>query len=97
SVPIRNLQFPSNWELSAARASTVARVFIDMGIDQRLITVQGRADNDPVAPNTTKFGRAMNRRVVILLDKTKVFDRQSGTFKPVNETHTPDKPGPSAG
>ncbi len=97
SVPIHNLQFPSNWELSAARAATVARVFIDMGVDKRLITVQGRADNDPVAPNSTKFGRSMNRRVVILLDKTKVFDPKTGEVKPANQASTPGRPGLSAG
>ena len=69
NIPIHTLQFPSNWELSAARAATVARVFIDMGVNPALITVSGRADQDPVAPNDTRFGRAMNRRVVIYIDK----------------------------
>ncbi len=92
NVPIHTLQFPSNWELSAARAATVARVFIDMDVDRRLITVQGRADNEPVAPNDTKFGRAMNRRVVILVDKTRVLDPESGQFKPAG--NRPDRPGP---
>ena len=69
NVPIRTLQFPSNWELSAARAATVARVLIDMGVNPALVTVSGRADQEPVAPNDTRFGRAMNRRVVIYIDK----------------------------
>ena len=84
NIPIHNLQFPSNWELSAARAASVARVFLDMDINKRLITVQGRADNDPVAPNDTRFGRAMNRRVVIEIDKTRRFDPVTGQFKQVN-------------
>ncbi|MGC9386190.1 MAG: OmpA/MotB family protein [Hydrogenovibrio sp.] len=69
SLPIQNLQFPSNWELSAARAGTVARTFIYMGVDQALITIEGKADNDPVAPNSTPYGRSLNRRVIILVNK----------------------------
>jgi chemotaxis protein MotB len=83
NVPIRNIQFPSNWELSAARAGTVARVFIDMGVDKRLITIQGRADNDAVAPNSTKYGRAMNRRVVITIDKKHRLNPKTGQIEPI--------------
>lgn len=89
NVPIRNIQFPSNWELSAARAGTVARVFMDMDVDKRLITIQGRADNDPVAPNDTKYGRAMNRRVVIMIDKTRRLDPKTGELVPVKPGETP--------
>ncbi len=85
NVPIANIQFPSNWELSAARAGTVARVFIDMGVDKRLITIQGRADNEPVAPNTTKYGRAMNRRVVIMIDKKHRLNPKTGHIEPVQK------------
>ncbi len=69
NLPINNFQFPSNWELSAARAATVARTFIYMGVDQRLLTIEGKADNNAVAPNKTAYGRSLNRRVVILVDK----------------------------
>lgn len=69
SIPISNLQFPSNWELSAARAATIARTFIYMGVDQALVTIAGKADNEPVAPNSTAYGRSLNRRVIILVDK----------------------------
>lgn len=70
NIPISNFQFPSNWELSAARAATVARTFIYMGVDQRLITIEGNADNEPVVANDSAYSRAMNRRVVITIDKT---------------------------
>ncbi len=69
NLPINNFQFPSNWELSAARAATVARTFIYMGVDKRLLTIEGKADNDAVAPNKTAYGRSLNRRVVIFIDK----------------------------
>jgi chemotaxis protein MotB len=69
NLPISNFQFPSNWELSAARAAMVARVFVDLGVDKNLIAIQGKADNEEVAPNQTAYGRSLNRRVVIEIDK----------------------------
>ncbi|WP_178863604.1 OmpA/MotB family protein [Thiomicrorhabdus cannonii] len=68
-IPINNFQFPSNWELSAARAATVARTFIYMGVDQSLIKIEGNADNDPVVPNDSSYSRSVNRRVIITVDK----------------------------
>lgn len=69
NVPISNFQFPSNWELSAARAATVARTFMYMGVKKDLITIVGKADNEAIAPNQTAYGRSLNRRVIILVDK----------------------------
>lgn len=69
SIPIENFQFPSNWELSAARAATVARTFIYMGVDKTVLTIVGKGDNESVAPNTSPYGRSLNRRVIILVDK----------------------------
>ncbi|KUJ72605.1 flagellar motor protein MotB [Thiomicrospira sp. WB1] len=74
SLPISNLQFPSNWELSAARAATIARTFIYMGVNKDLVTIVGKGDNDPVASNESAYGRSLNRRVVIQVDK----DQTSG-------------------
>lgn len=60
--------YPTNWELSTARATTVARHLIDeAGIDPGRISVAGYADTKPVATNTTDEGRAQNRRIEILL------------------------------
>ncbi len=72
NVPIRNVTFPSNWELSSARASSVARLFEDFGVDKTYMTVSGRADAEPLVANDTNVGRAQNRRVVILLEKQSV-------------------------
>lgn len=72
NLPINNFQFPSNWELSAARAGTVARTFIYMGVDERLISIVGKAANDSIAPNDTAYGRSLNRRVIIKIDKKRV-------------------------
>lgn len=69
NVPISNFQFPSNWELSAARAATVARTFIYMGVDKELVKIEGNADNQEVVPNDSAYSRALNRRVIITIDK----------------------------
>jgi chemotaxis protein MotB len=67
-VPIRNAQFPSNWELSAVRATTVLRLFADAGVAAARLTAIGYADTRPVEPNVLADGRARNRRVTILID-----------------------------
>jgi chemotaxis protein MotB len=66
-VPIKTPRFPSNWELSSARASSVARLFIDHGIAAGRLTVVGSASNNPVAKNDTPEGRARNRRMTVTL------------------------------
>ena len=68
NTPINTYRFPSNWELSAVRASTVARLFIDSGVRPDRLTVAGYADQRPVADNAAEVGRGRNRRVTILLE-----------------------------
>jgi chemotaxis protein MotB len=64
---IRRPVFPSNWELSAARAGAVVRLFADAGVPPARMTVVGHADNIPVASNETPDGRARNRRVAVTI------------------------------
>lgn len=67
TAPIATPQFPSNWELSGARASSVVRLFIDNGVaPQRLVAV-GYADTRPVESNDSLAGRARNRRVTVMI------------------------------
>lgn len=66
-VPIATAQFPSNWELSSARASSVARVLIDNGVPAKRLAVVGLASNQPLAPNDSPENRAKNRRVLITI------------------------------
>lgn len=69
-VPISTPQFPSNWELSAVRATTVLRLFLDAGVSPQRLTAIGYADTRPVEPNVFVEGRARNRRVTIQVDST---------------------------
>ncbi len=67
SIPISTERFPSNWELSTARASTIVRYFIAKGINPERLKASGYADTRPIASNTTPEGRAQNRRVEIVI------------------------------
>jgi chemotaxis protein MotB len=67
NVPIHSSLFPSNWELSTARASTVVRFLITRGVKARRLTATGNADQRPLASDATAAGRARNRRVEIVL------------------------------
>ena len=64
-------RFPSNWELSSARATAVLRYFIDKNIDPKRLTATGYADIFPIASNDTELGQATNRRVEFVLEKEK--------------------------
>jgi len=68
NIPISNVLFPSNWELSGVRASSVVRLFIDNGVDPRRLTATGYADQRPIADNSTPDGRQRNRRVAITIE-----------------------------
>ena len=67
NLPIASPVFPSNWELSSARASSVTRLFVDNGVAPQRIVVIGYADNRPVDSNDTPEGRARNRRVTVMI------------------------------
>lgn len=71
NLPINTAQFPSNWELSAVRATTVLRLFNDGGVGAERLTAIGYGDTRPVETNTTAEGRARNRRVSILIDSNR--------------------------
>jgi len=66
-APISTPQFPSNWELSAARAGSVVRLFIDNGVDEQRLSIVGYGPNRPVKGNNTPEGRARNRRVTVMI------------------------------
>lgn len=69
NIPIRTVKFPSNWELSAIRATTVLRYFLEEGIGAQRMTATGYADSVPIAPNNNENNRALNRRVEFVLEK----------------------------
>jgi chemotaxis protein MotB len=74
NVPIHNAEFASNWELSAARATHIARLFLEMKtIQPSRVSAAGYAEYHPVAANDTPQGRAVNRRVdLVVLPRVKI-------------------------
>ena len=86
NVPLtKSLQatFPSNWELSVARATTVVRFLQDVGVPPERMIPSGRGQYDPVAPNDTPEGRQKNRRIEIMLIDKSLVSEQS---RPENQT-----------
>ena len=77
NVPINNIFFPSNWELSAVRASSVVRLLMDSGIAEGRLLAVGHGSNQPVGSNDTVEGRLRNRRVEVMI--------LSGLQEPVTE------------
>ncbi|HRH46042.1 MAG TPA: OmpA family protein [Pyrinomonadaceae bacterium] len=70
STPIYNTRYPSNWELSTARASSVLARLIERGIAPARLSAAGYAGFQPIADNSTPEGRAQNRRVdVVILNR----------------------------
>ena len=68
NIPIQTSDFPSNWELSVARAIGVARFMIDdMNIEEERISVSGFGEQRPIDSNETEEGRANNRRIEITI------------------------------
>jgi len=65
--PIKTAAFPSNWELSAARAASVVHQFMQQGIDPMRLEIVGLGEFHPLQPNDTAEGRNANRRVVVMV------------------------------
>jgi type VI secretion system protein ImpK len=65
--PIRTVRFPSNYQLSAARAAAASAIIGETIGDRGRLSTEGRADADPIASNSTPEGRAANRRIEIIL------------------------------
>ena len=76
NTPIHNSRFPSNWELSAARAVDVAKFLIENGVRPELVSIQGYSEYRPLRENSNPETRQANRRVEIMLIKEK-----GGKFK----------------
>lgn len=70
-VPMSSYQYPSNWELSGARASSVVRFFVEVnGLEEARFSITGFSDTKPLAPNDNARNRDKNRRVeIVILDE----------------------------
>jgi len=96
NVPIRTIQFPSNWHLSEARARSVGEILAAYTGPGAILT-EGRADSDPIAGNDTPEGRETNRRteILVLTDPSERLSDAGITAPPV-KTGTDNSPATSA-
>ncbi|MFS2178605.1 type VI secretion system protein TssL, long form [Rhizobium pisi] len=97
NVPIRTVQFPSNWHLSEARAKAVGDI-LGAFTGPGAILTEGRADSDPIAANETPEGREMNRRteILVLTDPSERLSDAGLKTAPI-KADTPDELAPAAG
>ena len=78
NVPIHNARFASNWDLSTARATTTVRLLVtNYGFDPRRLAAAGYAEYRPIANNGTAVGRALNRRVDIVVPRRSALHQPS--------------------
>ena len=89
--PIKSTVYPSNWELSAARAASVVRLFELSDVNTERLRAVGYGKNRPVASNTTEEGRARNRRVVVIIMADKDVARMTN-HKPALTINRNTKP-----
>lgn len=80
NVPISTPQYPSNWELSAARAASVARLFASSGVTPARLGIIGWGEVRPLTDNATAEGRNQNRRVLVV-----VMNEQPGAPREQND------------
>lgn len=90
NIPINTDIFPSNWELSANRASKIVRFFIENGVSPDRLSAEGFAEYRPIGDNSTPEGRAKNRRVEIVYQRADV--ETSMKKKLVKEADVPSIP-----
>jgi len=69
NLPINTSKFPTNWELSAARAGSVVRMLAADGVDPARLAAVGYGEFQPIADNSTVEGRARNRRVILVISR----------------------------
>lgn len=86
NIAIQTTQYPSNWELSSARAIAMVKLFTQQGISPKRLSAVGYGEFQPIATNETEQGRALNRRIVIRVgDTPRVFPQVETVTNPKEE------------
>lgn len=101
NTPINTYRYPSNWELSSARASSVVRLFVESGVNPARMTAAGYGEQRPAGENSSEEGRARNRRVTIFMESlvAEVAPAQPVRLRPddtINSILPPDASPPGA-
>jgi chemotaxis protein MotB len=104
NVPIHNAEFDSNWELSSARATRIARILLDLkAVTPERLSAAGYAEFHPVASNDTAAGRAENRRVDLVVLPRSGIDlsvpaapRSTGAWRKITDSDATEQNGKTA-
>lgn len=83
-LPISTAQYPTNWELSAARAASIVRMLVMDGVEPQRLAAVGYGEFQPIADNIDAVGRARNRRVVLVISRN--VDSRRQAVKPSDQT-----------
>lgn len=89
NVPINSVRYPSNWELSAARAASAVKLLVKGGVDASRLSAVGYGEHQPVADNATPEGRAKNRRVVLMIARERVERPNVGSAEELGRAVNP--------
>ncbi len=79
NIPISNSRYPTNWELSSARATEIVKFLAGKGVAPERLAAVGYGEFQPLASNDTETGRAQNRRVAVMVAKRKMERPKSST------------------
>ena len=98
--PINTPTFPSNWELSAARAASVVHLFMSAGMQPERMAAIGLGEYRPIADNSTEAGRNKNRRVVLVVladgEASDVLQTSHSALQKINQTPDAEDASPGA-
>jgi chemotaxis protein MotB len=95
SLPIATAVFPSNWELSGARAGRAVRYLAEQSVPAKRLRAIGHADTHPVAANDTEASRSLNRRVEFIFRTSAEEKELLGENKPAPQQPPSQPPQPS--
>lgn len=89
NIPMNSSRYPSNWELSTARAASAVKLLIKGGVDASRLSAVGYGEHRPVADNATPEGRAKNRRVVLMIARERVERPNVSSFEEIDQVVNP--------
>ena len=89
NLPISTAQFPSNWELSVIRSTNVVHILQHDGISPNRLSAAGYGEFRPISPNDTDAGRGQNRRIDLIILRTKYDLTEPGSQAPISDPLIP--------
>ena len=92
NTPVASERYPTNWELSSARAASVVRILADNGINPTRMSAVGYGEFQPLTENETPSGRAKNRRVVLMISREKTQRPQVDTRAAIENINQKNEP-----